>query len=252
MAITGLALVGFVVGHMLGNLQIYLEPYYINAYALKLKELGPLLWVIRLVLLAIIGVHIWMAISLTIENRKARPETYKADSTIQATYASRTMPISGMILLAFILFHLAHFTVRSVPGHEYGEKIMMSDGTIYQSEVAIIPNGEEITEATPVALDVHTMMVAGFSYWWISIFYIIGMALLCMHLTHGISSMFQSLGLRNQAWRSRLDPLAKITGIVLFIGFSSIPVAVMAGLVTPQGIPQGESPTATIVSPQNQ
>ena len=237
MALTGLALVGFVVGHMLGNLQVYLEPYYINAYALKLKELGPLLWVIRVVLLVIIAVHIWMAIALTIENKKARPENYKADATVQATYSSRTMPISGLILLSFIIFHLAHFTVRVVPGHEYDTAIQMSDGSIYEAYVPLIASGEEATADTAVSLDVHTMMVAGFSYWWISIFYLIGMALLCMHLSHGISSMFQSLGFRNRKWRARLDPFAKITGIVLFLGFSSIPVAVLTGLVSAQGIP---------------
>lgn len=237
MALTGLALVGFVVGHMLGNLQIYLEPYYINAYALKLKDLGPFLWLIRFALLAIVGVHIWMAIALTLENKKARPETYKADATVQATYASRTMPISGMILLAFILFHIAHFTVRNVPGHDYDTAIQMADGTVYEAHVPLVHSGEEAVEGTKIVHDVHTMMVAGFSYWWISIFYIIGMALLCMHLSHGISSMFQSLGLRNRTWRARLDPLAKAVGIILFIGFASIPVAVLAGVVTVQGIP---------------
>lgn len=237
MALSGLALVGFVVGHMLGNLQIYLEPYYINAYALKLKDLGPLLWVIRLALLGIIAVHIWMAIALTRENRAARPETYKADATVQATYASRTMPISGLILLAFIVFHIAHFTVRNVPGHDYDKAIQMADGTIYEAHVPLVHLGEEPETDTEIVHDVHTMMVAGFSYWWISIFYIVAMGLLCMHLSHGISSMFQSLGMRNRTWRARLDPLAKATGIFLFIGFASIPVAVLAGLVTAKGIP---------------
>ena len=236
MALTGLALVGFVIGHMLGNLQVYLDPYYINAYALKLKELGPLLWVIRLVLLVIIAVHIWMAVSLTLENKKARPESYKADATVQATYASRTMPISGMILLAFILFHLAHYTVRIVPGHEYDTAIEMADGAVYQAQVPLIGPGETVSSTTQSVLDVHTMLVAVFSYWWISIFYIVGMALLCMHLSHGISSMFQSLGLRNKTWRAKLDCAAKATGILLFIGFASIPVAVLTGLVSAQGI----------------
>lgn len=236
MALTGLALVLFVVGHMLGNLQVYLEPYYINAYALKLKELGPGLWLIRLALLAIVAVHVWTAISLTRENRAARPETYKAEATVQATYASRTMPMSGLIILAFIIFHIAHYTTRSVPGHDYDESIVMSDGTVYEAYIPLLHKGEEAKATTEIVHDVHTMMVAGFSYGWISIFYIIAMALLCLHLTHGISSMFQSLGLRNKTWRKRLDPLAKLIGILLFVGFSSIPVAIMAGIVSPQGI----------------
>ncbi|NRA26285.1 MAG: succinate dehydrogenase cytochrome b subunit [Opitutales bacterium] len=234
MAITGLALVGFVFGHLVGNLQVYLDPYFINAYALKLKELGPALWAIRAVLLAIIVVHVVMAIALTRENRAARPERYKAESTVQATYASRTMPASGLIIFLFIVFHLAHYTVRVVPGHEYDDAIKMANGDVYQAMIPLEYKGE--VKADKDVLDVHTMLVAGFSYWWISAIYIVAMALLSLHLNHGVSSMFQSLGFRNAVWRKRLDFLSRAFAIFIFVGFVSIPVAVLAGAVNIGGL----------------
>ena len=121
MALSGLVLVFFVMGHMLGNLQIFLGPDVINAYAYKLHHLLPAtaLWAVRLVLLGTIAVHIWAAITLTLDNRKARPQGYEEDKVLQASYSSRTMRMSGIILVAFIIFHIAHFTVRIVPGKQY-------------------------------------------------------------------------------------------------------------------------------------
>ena len=113
MALTGLVLVLFVLGHMLGNLQIFLGPDAINAYAYKLHEVLPAsaLWAVRLFLLVCVTVHIWMAVLLTIENRRARPQAYLKQRPVQATYASRTMRMSGVILLAFIIFHISMFQI---------------------------------------------------------------------------------------------------------------------------------------------
>lgn len=230
MALTGLVLVLFVMGHMLGNLQIFLGAEVINAYAYKLHHLLPAaaLWGIRLFLLASIGVHIWAAITLTLDNRKARPEGYDDDKFEQASYSSRTMRVSGIILLAFIIFHIAHFTVRNVPGMQYEEP-----GVISPTEVPLVKHGEAVMKnGHPVmTFNVNDMMVAGFQVWWVSAFYIIATGLLCMHLTHGVSSMFQSVGLRNKLWRKRLDKIALAYGWVVFLGFAIIPIAVLAGLV---------------------
>ncbi len=229
MAVTGLVLVGFVLGHMLGNLQVY--PIFggqeaFNAYAYKLHHLPyGLLWIVRLLLLAAVAIHIWMAILLTLENRRARPERYEANHFVESTYSARTMRWSGFILLAFIFFHLAHYTGRVVPGKEYNELLapvqLMKDGK------PVLAGGDPV-----MTFDAYRMVVQGFSEWPVSLFYIIATALLCMHLTHGVSSMFQSVGLRNQVWRRRLDFFALIYGWVVFLGFISIPISILTGAIS--------------------
>lgn len=230
MALTGLILVLFVMGHMLGNLQIFLGPDAINAYAYKLHHVMPTagLWAIRLFLLGCIGIHIWMAVWLTLDNRKARPQGYDAEKVVQASYSSRTMRMSGIILLAFIFFHIAHFTVRNVPGMEYNEP-----GVVNPTEVPLVKHGHEVVKegVTVMTFNVYDMMVDGFQVWWVSAFYIVATALLCMHLTHGVSSMFQTVGLRNQLWRVRLDKVALVYGWVVFLGFAVIPAATLTGIL---------------------
>lgn len=237
MALTGLVLSLFVLGHMLGNLQVFLDPYWINAYGYKLQHLPyGLLWVIRLFLLLCVVAHIWAAITLKLQNKRARPEEYQAKATVQASLASRTMIMSGLIILFFLVFHLLHYTVRAVPGHEYNHSIVANGGNEFPAEVRLIHNGKvKIDEyGDPLIVhNVHDMMVAGFSYPLISIFYLIGTYLLCMHLSHGVSSMFQSIGLRNEAWRYRLDRVALVYGWVTFLGYASIPLAIWFGIVQP-------------------
>ena len=243
MALTGLFLVLFAMGHMLGNLQIFLGPDVINAYAYKLHHLLPNsgLWAVRLVLLGAIAVHIWAAVTLTLDNRKARPEGYLKDKVVQASYSSRTMRMSGIILLTFIIFHIAHFTVRAVPGMQY-ESESKESRILEKTEVPLVKDGQAVLKnghEIPI-FNVNDMMVAGFKVWWVSAFYIIATGLLCMHLTHGFSSMFQSLGLRNGLWRKRLDRAALTYGWIVFLGFAIIPIAVMAGLIN-------EDPTGGLV-----
>lgn len=228
MALTGLVLVLFVMGHMLGNLQIFLGAEVINAYAYKLHHVLPVpaLWGIRLFLLFCVGIHIWMAISLTLDNRRARPERYAVNRVVQATYAARTMRMSGVILLAFIFFHLAHFTARSVPGMEYNDPAVLSP-----NEVPLVKYGEPVLkDGEPImTFNVNDMMVAGFQNIWVSAFYLLATGLLCMHLFHGVSSMFQTLGLRNATWLPRLNLIARLYGWVVFLGFAIIPIAVLSG-----------------------
>lgn len=230
MALTGLVLVLFVMGHMLGNLQIFLGAEVINAYAYKLHHVLPTaaLWGIRLFLLGCIAVHIWAAVTLTLDNRKARPEGYDSDKVVQASYSSRTMRMSGIILLAFIIFHIAHFTARIVPDMQYDKPGMLEpmDVPLVKHGEAVMKNGHAVT-----TFNVNDMMIAGFQVWWVSAFYIVATGLLCMHLTHGFSSMFQSVGLRNSLWRKRLDRAALVYGWIVFLGFAIIPLAVLAGLL---------------------
>jgi succinate dehydrogenase / fumarate reductase cytochrome b subunit len=238
MALTGLVLVLFVMGHMLGNLQIFLGAEVINAYAYKLHHVLPdaALWGIRLFLLACVGIHIWAAVSLTLDNKKARPSNYDENKVVQATYASRTMRLSGVILLAFIIFHIAHYTARVVPGKEYNSEIVgTKGGEVYNAptEVPLVKDGEVVEKNghDVMTFNVNDMMVAGFQVWWVSVFYIIATGLLCMHLAHGVSSMFQTIGLRNKLWRKRLDLVAVAYGWVVFIGFAVIPLAALTGLL---------------------
>jgi succinate dehydrogenase / fumarate reductase cytochrome b subunit len=237
MAITGAMLSLFVLGHMVGNLQIFLDPYFINAYAYKLQNLPyGLLWIIRAGLLATVVIHIWVSIVLTIENRKARPEDYKHKSTAAASYASRTMRISGIIVFLFIVFHIAHYTTRHIPGQEFNQSIVDASGTEYDLHVILTtPDGKEIVDDYGKPKEVHNthaMMVAGFTYWWVSAIYIIAMLLLSRHLAHGVASMFQSLGLRNSGSRGMLEMVSNVYGIVVFLGYISIPLAITFGLIT--------------------
>jgi succinate dehydrogenase / fumarate reductase cytochrome b subunit len=138
MALSGLVLSLFVLGHMVGNLQVFGDPYFINAYGYKLQNLPyGMLWIIRLFLLICVFAHIWAAITLKIQNKKARPSDYETKATVQASLASRTMIMSGLIILCFLVFHLLHYTVRSVPGHAYNHVILTSNGTEYPAEVGM-------------------------------------------------------------------------------------------------------------------
>lgn len=231
-AVTGFLLVLFVIGHMLGNLQIFLGPDWINAYAYKLQDLGALLWAIRLGLLAVVAVHIICTIQLTIENRAARPEKYAVSAPTKSTIYSRTMAVSGVIVLAFIVFHLLHFTVRVIPGHEYNKgDIVFADGTVRPAHIELDKKwGIKLHEVEPhEAHNTFDMMVAGFSYWYISGFYVLAMTLLFMHLSHGVASLPQTLGIRNKHWANFLSLTGRAVSWIVFAGFISIPIAVLLG-----------------------
>lgn len=210
MAVTGIVLFGFVIGHLIGNLQIFSPPEKINAYAHLLQSLGPALWLIRGFLLLCVGLHIWMAVSLVLENKAARKQTYKSQKTLRASYASMTMKYSGLIVLAFIIYHLLHFTVKGTHGDGFYPMVDLHGEMVY---------------------DVHSMMVLGFQQPLVSVFYLIAIALLSLHLSHGLSSMFQSLGLRTRAWSSLLNKLAIVFSILYFLGNAAIVLAVLTGYV---------------------
>ncbi len=237
-AVTGLLLILFVTGHLVGNLQFFLPPEWINAYGHKLQSLGALLWVIRLGLLAVVGTHILATISLTLQNRKARPQGYAVPAYRASTAASRTMIVSGLILVCFIVFHLLHFTVRVVPGHTYNEEIHLVDGTVVNHEIGGftkhwgIPLGDVPAHTVH---NVHDMMVAGFQRWYISAFYIVGMFLLCMHLSHGAASFVQTFGLRSRQIEKGLTIGSRLFAWAIFLGYSSIPASVLLGLVKATG-----------------
>ena len=206
MAITGFLLFLFVIVHMLGNLQVYLGPEPMNAYAALLKSKPALLWTARVGLLVLAILHITSAVQLAAENRAARPERYAEGKPI-ASFASRTILVSGLIIFAFVIYHLMHFTF----GVTNPEFMRLED-----------LNAQH---------DVYRMVVLGFSNPWVTAFYLISMGLLCLHLSHGLSSMFQSLGIRSKANLRLVTGFARAAALVVFIGNCSIPISILAGVV---------------------
>ena len=204
MAVTGLMLLGFVIGHMLGNLQVYLGPQQLNGYAEKLHSLGPLLWMVRVVLLTAFVIHIWSALALIWVSWKARDRGYRRREYIATGYAARTMKYSGPLVLLFVGYHLVHFTY---PG------VAMDVG--YQHS----------------ATDVYANVVGGFSVPLVSALYVAAQAVLGLHLYHGAWSLLQTLGLSHPRYDEWLRGLARAVAVVVVIGNISIPLAVLAGLV---------------------
>jgi succinate dehydrogenase / fumarate reductase cytochrome b subunit len=201
MGVTGIILCGFVLGHMVGNLQIFLGPEKINAYGRFLHENLELLWPVRIILTASVLLHILAAWQVTVLNNfQARPVAYVKKTALTSSYAARTMVWSGPIIAAFVIYHLLHFTFGSVhPSFIEG--------------------------------DVYHNVTAGFSVPIVSAFYIVANILLAMHLYHGAWSMFQSLGLNHPRYTPWLKAGAKLFGIVIGIGNCSIPLAVLAGIL---------------------
>tara|TARA_Y100000588_G_C14082290_1_gene850719 strand:- start:144 stop:875 length:732 start_codon:yes stop_codon:yes gene_type:complete len=210
MAFSGIILVGFVFIHMAGNLQIFAGPEAINTYAYQLKSLPWfILWGSRLFLLTAVIVHAWTAAKLCAENRASRPTANEVEVTKKSGWASLNMGLTGSILFAFIVFHILHFTTQTV-FPEYKE---------FTTHISAA--GEEEVH------DVYLMMLAGFGVEWLSAVYVLCVFMLSRHLAHGVSSMFQSLGFRCESWRSKLDYLAILYGWIIFLGFVSIPLAII-------------------------
>ena len=204
MAITGLVLVLFVIGHMAGNLQIYMGAEALNAYAEFLQHMlhGAGIWIARAVLLACVLLHIWAAAGLTRMNAIARPVAYKMVHHEASTFASRYMRVTGFILLAFIVLHLLNLTTGS--WHPGGAFIK---GQVFHN------------------------VVSTFQVWWVSAFYIVAMIALAGHLSHGIWSLMQTLGWNHPRYNALRKQLAWAVTTVLIAANISFPVAVLAGFI---------------------
>lgn len=229
MAATGLVLVGFVTGHLVGNLQIFAHPDKINGYAHFLQSLGPALWGVRLFLLACVGIHVWAALALVLENRAARgPEAYGVSKWINAVLASRYMKHTGIVVLAFIVYHLAHFTVGVAQAGSFKTALphYSMAGDFHLLGLPIVAKGQ-------VVHDVYSMVFLGFANPVVSIFYIIAVALLSLHLLHGVDSMFQTFGLRNHQWANCLRRLVALFCLAYLIGNVAIPGAILTGIAKP-------------------
>jgi succinate dehydrogenase / fumarate reductase cytochrome b subunit len=210
MAVTGFVMFLFVIGHLAGNLQIFLGSEAINRYGHFLQSNPEILWPARIVLLIMLVLHVWSAVKLSAENKAARPIPYGAWQPVGSTYASRTMLMSGLIVFVFIIYHLLHFTV--------------------QAQWVNLTHKNFIDFTDPAKRhDIFKMMVVGFHNPLVSGFYILGMALLCLHLSHGTSSMFQSIGWKSPVYGPFLDNASRWLAVAIFIGYTSIPVAILLG-----------------------
>ena len=211
MALSGLVIVGFVIGHMLGNLQIFLGQDALNAYAANLHAMPPLLWGTRIVVGLSIIAHVLSAIRLSLLNQAARPERYARKAYVRATLGSRTMRLSALVLLAFVIYHLLHFTL----------------GVTHPDHKALVD-----AAGRP---DVYSMVILGFQQPIVAISYVVAMLLLGLHLSHGASSMFQSLGLHHPQYNGFIDNVGPVLAGIIVVGNCSMPLAVLLGALTLPG-----------------
>ncbi|MEZ5299882.1 MAG: succinate dehydrogenase cytochrome b subunit [Verrucomicrobiales bacterium] len=205
-ALSGAVFLLFLVGHLAGNMLVYAGPDAMNTYAAALKGQPALLWLARGGLLVSFVAHVVTTVLLVKQNKAARQNRYYYQQTIQASAASRYMIVSGLTILAFVVYHLMHFTLHI--GNEYGSYV----------------------DAQGRA-DVYKMMVDGLSNVPVAMFYLVSMGLLCWHLSHGFASVFQTLGLNSDKFRPVIEWVGKVYAGAIFLGFASIPISILAGFV---------------------
>lgn len=210
MAVSGVMLVGFVIAHMLGNLQVFMGREVFNHYGDTLQSLGELLWIMRLGLLGAVVAHIASAVALILRSKAARPQGYKKHALIANKYAARTMRYGGLIVLAFIVYHLLHLTV----------------GNVHSDFVAYAPTG-----TGGVAGDAYHNLTVGLAHPAVAGFYILANVFLGLHLWHGVWSLCRTLGLGNPRWDAVAGKTATGIALLVSLGNISIPIAVLAGIV---------------------
>jgi succinate dehydrogenase / fumarate reductase cytochrome b subunit len=207
MAFTGQIMVLFVIIHLLGNTTVYFNN--LNAYAAALRAMPLLLWLVRLVMAVALVIHVYLGIVLTLENRKAKSGSYAVSNHISATFAGRNMIWTGALIVAFLIYHLLHFTLQ-----------------IISPEFAAL--GHPDTLGRP---DVFMMVVRGFQQGGTALLYVFFMATLLLHLTHGIQSSFQSWGLNNERSFPVITRGGQIAATILFLGYASMPIVILAGIL---------------------
>jgi len=212
-AVTGSFMFLFVIGHMLGNLQIFIGQDQLNTYAQALKDVPYLTWSVRFVMIVCLVIHVWWGIRLYFENWFSRPIRYVVNTTVQASLSSRTMIFTGGGIFLYVVYHLLHYTF-------------------------IVTNPQYAGLHDSLGRhDVYSMVILGFQNGWISTVYFVALFSLSYHLVHAIPSLFQTFGLNNDKTKSRFDVLGWLVAIVLFVGYSIIPAAVLLNIIKlPEGV----------------
>jgi len=209
MATSGLMMVLFVVGHLAGNSTIYWGAGGINAYAEKLHALFPLVWGYRVVMIVLLGLHVFFGIQLSLENNAAKPQGYAVDRSLSATFGGMSMIWTGLIIGGFLIYHLLHFTVQ-----------------VTNPELSAVRHLDAVGRP-----DVFHMVVGSFQKTFISLIYAGALTALAFHLSHGIQSFFQSLGLNNDRTLPVIEKTGKITAVVLYAGYIAIPLIILIGIL---------------------
>jgi succinate dehydrogenase / fumarate reductase cytochrome b subunit len=200
MAVTGIILVGWIIGHVLGNLLVFRGPGPLNEYAALLKSNAALLWALRAAILVTVLLHIIAAVQLLRQERASRPVDYAKKSPQESTFASRTIRWGGLVIAVFVVYHLLHFTT----------------GTLHP---------------TFSHTDVYGNMLSAFRVPWIAAIYLVAVAALGLHLYHGIWSVFQTLGISHPAVTRMRRGLATGIAAIVYLGFTAIPLAILFGLL---------------------
>lgn len=225
-AVTGVMLVGFLIAHMVGNLLIFQGRESLNDYAYFLHHFlhGWGIWIFRLGLMGAFVLHIVATIALVRENRAARSSRYAYEATVQAPRSSRMMIFSGLTVLGFVVFHLLHFTVRVDP-----DLAAMKD------------------PMDPSRHDVYGMVIAGFQNPLVVLFYIVAISFFCTHLNHGISSLFQTLGLRSEKTKWITGKIGLAVTVILWLGFISIPFLSSVNILKDKGVPEKSAAHSAVI-----
>lgn len=210
-AITGFLLIAFLIGHLFGNMKVFQGPESLNGYAAFLQG-HPLVWVFRAGLLTVFVLHIWATLSLARENRAARPVPYHRYRPQAATFMSRSMALSGILILSFVIYHLLHFT--------FG---------------VIGPGGTAFAQAHD-QLDVYSMVVQSFRNAWIAGTYTVAMLILGLHLLHGAASAFQTFGVRHESHDALIRGFSLAVVALLALGNAAIALLIFIGRVSPPGV----------------
>jgi succinate dehydrogenase / fumarate reductase cytochrome b subunit len=206
MAITGQLMVLFVVVHLLGNSSIFI-PGGINAYAEHLHAFPPLVWIFRLVMLVFVGTHACYGIMITLENNAANPGAYAVSRHLKATFSSKSMVWTGLLIAVFIVGHISHFTARLTP----------------DIVAKTLPNG---------GFDVFTMVISSFQHGIVALLYVVAMVILFLHLNHGMQSFFQTMGWNNDCSLPVISKVCRVIAVIFLIGYSSIPIVILARILT--------------------
>lgn len=203
MAVTGVIMVVWVFLHMAGNLQVFEGAEKIDRYGAFLQGTTELLWPMRIILLVALVLHVWAAVSLTLRNRTARPVGYREREPQVTTFAARSLKVGGVIILLFVIFHVLHFTT----------------GTIH-------PNNPTFAHAA-----IYRNLILAFQVWWVVLIYVVAMIFLALHFYHGVWSSARTLGVTRPKVRPLQRPFALAVALIVWLGFTAVPVAIFAGLL---------------------
>ncbi len=209
MALTGFGLIAFLFIHLIGNMSLYAGPGGINVYGQTLHSLPPVVWAFRGVLLFLLIIHVWFGIRVTLENQAARPTHYARREYRKVSLASRTMIWTGIVIALLLIYHILHFTVQ----------ILHPD------------TAARILKDAMGRPDVYTMVVASFSKTWVSLLYGVWMFAIALHVSHGMHSGLQTMGLSNDKTLPLWSSLALCVAAFVFIAYASIPATILTGIV---------------------